>query len=307
MKYALFVLGLLLIVGGGYFVYTGSNIIEIERGWSSVIAGTTALTGGIVTLGLAGVAKSLDDLHRLWAAGIARPEAPAATTVAGPAAAPAEISDEALLGPIPAGVETAPLPVDMTFAAAEPTPAAPDVLPSPLGKPRLPPGFGPLPIPLGPSPAIAALRRRVADDLNLDFESLHPHPPAPPPIPAHAEAVPPEPIEAITPPPLDFIDFESKETISHRDFQRDEVIPADESSALEPPPLPATPESTPGPVPESVAAQPSGSAPKTIGRYEADGTVYVMFADGSIEAQSAEGTRHFRSMAELKASFESKT
>ena len=58
MKYALFVLGMILIVVGGYFVFSGSNIIEVERGWTSVIAGTTALTGGVITLGLAGVVKS---------------------------------------------------------------------------------------------------------------------------------------------------------------------------------------------------------------------------------------------------------
>jgi hypothetical protein len=299
MKYALFVLGMLLIVVGGYFIYAGSNIIEIERGWSSVIAGTTALTGGIITLGLAGVTKSLDDLHRLWVAGIPRPEARAA-------AAPTEISDAALLGPMPAGVETAPLPADMTFAAAEPTPAAPDVLPSPLDKSRLAPGFGPPPIPLGPSPAIAALRRRVAEDLNLDFESLHPRPPVPSPIPTDAAAAPPEPIEAIAP-PLDFIAFESEESLGHSYFQDDEIVPADESSVIEPAPPLATPVSSPEPVSESVTAEPSHPLPKTIGRYEADGTVYVMFADGSIEAQSAEGTRRFKSMTELKASFQSKT
>ncbi len=48
MKYALFVLGMILIVVGGYFLFSGSNIIEVERGWASVIAGTTALTGGVI-------------------------------------------------------------------------------------------------------------------------------------------------------------------------------------------------------------------------------------------------------------------
>ena len=42
-----------------------------------------------------------------------------------------------------------------------------------------------------------------------------------------------------------------------------------------------------------------------IGRYESEGTSYVMYADGSIDAQSAAGVYRFASMAELKAFIES--
>ena len=41
-----------------------------------------------------------------------------------------------------------------------------------------------------------------------------------------------------------------------------------------------------------------------IGRYESEGTSYVMYADGSIEAQSDAGIYRFQSMAELKAFIE---
>lgn len=44
--------------------------------------------------------------------------------------------------------------------------------------------------------------------------------------------------------------------------------------------------------------------PVEIGRYQADGTTYVMYSDGSIEAQSDQGVYRFGSMAELKAFFE---
>ena len=73
MKYALFVLGMNSHRGRWLFSFSGSNIIEVERGWASVISGTTALTGGVITLGLAGIVKSLEDLRRLWAAGVERP------------------------------------------------------------------------------------------------------------------------------------------------------------------------------------------------------------------------------------------
>ena len=45
-------------------------------------------------------------------------------------------------------------------------------------------------------------------------------------------------------------------------------------------------------------------ASSVIGRYEADDTSYVMYADGSIEAQSPAGIYRFSSMAELKAFIE---
>ncbi len=106
MKYALLVLGILLVVTGGYFLFTGSNIVESERGWSSVIAGTTALTGGIITLALAGVVKGLEDLKQLLASAAVQPEAAIAFATEAPAAA-MEAAMEMLiapnLGPAPAG------------------------------------------------------------------------------------------------------------------------------------------------------------------------------------------------------------
>ncbi len=65
MKYALFALGLLLLFIGGYAVYFGTGIIDVERGWASVIAGTMAVVGGVLTLGLAWVLKALDQLRAL--------------------------------------------------------------------------------------------------------------------------------------------------------------------------------------------------------------------------------------------------
>jgi hypothetical protein len=50
--------------------------------------------------------------------------------------------------------------------------------------------------------------------------------------------------------------------------------------------------------------EPAMEEPAVIGRYDAEGTCYIMFADGSIEAQSEQGVARFRSMADLKAYFE---
>ena len=50
--------------------------------------------------------------------------------------------------------------------------------------------------------------------------------------------------------------------------------------------------------------EPPAAETAVIGRYEAEGTAYLMFDDGSIEAQSEAGVFHFASMAELKAFIE---
>jgi hypothetical protein len=63
-----------------------------------------------------------------------------------------------------------------------------------------------------------------------------------------------------------------------------------------PPPLVAEPDEA------EVSA--SAEEPAVIGRYEAEGTSYIMYADGSIEAQSERGVARFASMAELRNYFE---
>jgi hypothetical protein len=67
----------------------------------------------------------------------------------------------------------------------------------------------------------------------------------------------------------------------------------------ETPPAADLPEPSP---PAAAAASEAGLA--IVGRYESEGTSYVMFADGSIEARSERGVFHFQSMAELKAFME---
>jgi hypothetical protein len=56
--------------------------------------------------------------------------------------------------------------------------------------------------------------------------------------------------------------------------------------------------------PQPAAEEPPGSAPPAepavIGRYTSGSTTYVMFADGSIEAETPNGVLHFASLADLK-------
>lgn len=63
MSYLVFGLGLLLSVCGSAAVYFGYGIVEVERGWSSVIAGATALSCGVVTIALGFILRSLAKLQ----------------------------------------------------------------------------------------------------------------------------------------------------------------------------------------------------------------------------------------------------
>ncbi len=59
-----FVLGLILVGGGAWGIVRGSQYIQIEQGWSSVISGSVAVTGGVLTLAVGFVLRRLDVLHR---------------------------------------------------------------------------------------------------------------------------------------------------------------------------------------------------------------------------------------------------
>lgn len=59
-----FVLGVILLVGGAWGIFRGSQYIQIEQGWSSVISGSVAVTGGVLTLAVGLVLRRLDALLR---------------------------------------------------------------------------------------------------------------------------------------------------------------------------------------------------------------------------------------------------
>lgn len=79
-----------------------------------------------------------------------------------------------------------------------------------------------------------------------------------------------------------------------------------ESSGLAPPFKSETP---PAEDPRQRSAPDAPSAGEAglaiVGRFETEGTTYVMYAGGSIEARSERGVFHFKSMAELKSFLES--
>jgi hypothetical protein len=65
MSYLVLALGAFLSLCGALAVYAGYGIIQVERGWASVIAGSMAFSCGIVTLALGLILHRLSGLHSL--------------------------------------------------------------------------------------------------------------------------------------------------------------------------------------------------------------------------------------------------
>jgi hypothetical protein len=106
-----FALGIILIVGGAWGIARGSAYVQLEWGWSSVISGSVALTGGVLTLAVGCVLQRLDALQgALLRAGVG------ASTMVQPAEASVREEPE----PMPLAVE----PVTLTAREPEPHPAA---------------------------------------------------------------------------------------------------------------------------------------------------------------------------------------
>jgi hypothetical protein len=119
---AVFVLGLVLIIGGALGIWRGSDYIQLERGWASVISGAVAATGGVLTLAVGFVLRRLDALHGALltarAGGIVLPiEAPVVAQLA---------------EPMPLGLEPAPIihPPEPQVRSYEPEAVTPEPKPA---------------------------------------------------------------------------------------------------------------------------------------------------------------------------------
>jgi hypothetical protein len=108
-----FALGIILIVGGAWGMARGSAYVQLEWGWSSVISGSVAFTGGVLTLAVGCVLQRLDALQgALHRAGVG------ASIMVQPAEVP--VAEEPATEPMPLGVG----PVTLAAREPEPPPAA---------------------------------------------------------------------------------------------------------------------------------------------------------------------------------------
>lgn len=230
MIVALSVVACVLVVVGLGSIAQGMPIVRLEAGWTMVIAGTVATTGGLV---LAGVAVVVSGLRRVERALVRERFPPIAFP---PTAMP----------PVPAPVNPMPV-VPMPPVPAQPSAPLPAVEPP---APRFEAAAVEADAKAGEPPEESAESRAI-----LAADAL---------LPASADA-PLSPTAAL--------------------------LPAEEPAA---PPAPSEDANTDAP-----PAEPP--EPAIVGTYASGGNRYVMYADGTIRADTPRGEFRFGSLDELKA------
>lgn len=285
MVVALILLSLAMIVGGSLAALAGWDIVLTERGWTMVIAGSAVASGGALLLGLAAVAARLGRIRTDLAAAVERLGRGEAALPALPALDPVAAVSSGLLAGGPA-------------AAAEPTPAPPDdeaqpslplFMREPKDEPRgeLPPGLMP------------EQRVEIPGDRR------------PPPEPALVPPDGPEdrrtPAGDDTPAGPDLRDaggpeaprVEAPRVYDRKDVRAD-ASERDRDDAAGPGARPEREEGDePKPEEDEEAGEP-GAPATVIGTYKSGDNRYIMYSDGSIEAETPTGTFRFGSLDELK-------
>jgi hypothetical protein len=363
MPYLVLALGAVLSICGALSIYFGYGIVEVERGWTGVIAGATALTGGIIVMALGLVIKSLGDL-RAALKPAARPDAAALGKLA-PTPEPEPYEDK---GSAP-GEEPAPSATqeqqrqelerqDLQSQELQ-TNVLAIIMASQNNLEAMEPAPESAAYPHETGDLFEPQRRQTGESASGPeeqaplFEQEAPEAPIPKPrqkVTLKPQAAAPrkdEPMPAAEPdaPSMDDWLDRAFSALDHevastplRDLVTNERNWPQAGAKQEPArfapdsftPEPPAPDSSapnslapepPAPEPlaqdrpgldhaaherenEPIAPAQAGPEPVEIGRYEADGTAYIMYADGSIDAQSEAGVFRFSSMAELRAYIE---
>ena len=284
LKWLVAAMGALLVVAGGYTAAQGWDIVQVERGWSQVIAGSGLLTGGFIILAIAALMARVDAVVRSIAnaqgvARVNRSDFAAPGPVAPPLDDSPQASEESNTPPVAAAVDV-PLP-----AAQLPEPAAG---PEPTTRPVLDLELEPAGLaqsgaekidlekirkPERPIPPIPRLPPKIPRPFLKPRIAELPKEPDPEPMPAQGQGVP------------------ARQTDLRAGIWPDDI----EELA------PATHVQEPEPEP---AEQPPAAT--LVRRYESGGVSYQLFSNGSIEAQTEGGFYKFSSLDELRAFIESK-
>jgi hypothetical protein len=385
MSYLVLAVGAILALGGAVALFTSYGIILVERGWAGVIAGTTALASGVVTIALGLILHRLASVHALlrttftglpaaqdlaedgtaassaaqlphYVPKAAMPLEPASTPAGGPSAAGLRSwpQRQPPRSPHPSGrgifksrgTVLPPPPRNRDPAAAPPQPpfSSPDDLPSQYGAA---PDGGPehgleAGLPAAGGGAIDAVHN-VLNQSGLAEGATAEDPRAGTPLneqspvqTAGGSETPAQPLVAGMPPepgePPEHLsphvspaDAALIETILQGEGRAAYGSPSEASKDDSEKPLPAaTDETSPRPPAAPFAPQGgdhpaatafgnelpagdafSGAALAIVGRYESQGTSYIMYADGSIEARTNHAVIHFKSLDELKSFLES--
>lgn len=311
MYMSLFVLGGLLTVAGGVMAAMGIPYNEFNLGNTLIIAGTTAVVGGLLLIGLADAVRQLrriaDGLMVRPGTRVARPAEPFEPMMPAPPreAAPGRIPFPPK--PVREKPSRGPAPYEQRLAAAPSLDGADE------GFERAMPSFSPLPqnrepefvpdrdeAPLSPREAAQGRREphfafteveRREMDLRLSGRDTEASPiseldtglraPA-----SSAEAQQNEVFDSFWPP-------ESRRSPAPAEPERDMTAAREQefgAAGLEQP-----------------EAEEAGGEPHAVSILKSgvvDGMAYTLYSDGSIEAEMPEGTVRFASITELRAYLE---
>jgi len=282
MVVALILLSLAMIVGGSLAALFGWDIVLTERGWTMVIAGSAVASGGALLLGLAAVTARLGRIRQDLETAVERLRRGEAVLPMPPALDPvAAVSSGVLAGAAPVAAETTPLP-----PADEAQPSLPLFMREPKEDPRgeLPPGLMPdppmgLPGDLRPSePALVTTEGPGEKGPAEDDER-----------PAGAE-------RPGTP------DSEAPRVYDRKDLAGD-GLDRDRDDGRPGPDLRPEREAGSGPRAEEddrEETEDAGGPATVIGTYKSGDNRYIMYSDGSIEAETPTGSFRFGSLDELK-------
>jgi hypothetical protein len=313
MSLALLILGLVVAASGVATIGFGIPINEFTLGTTLIVAGTTALTGGLLLVGISAVLSELARLRE------GKPLSPGAS----------ELRPEISAAPSVPGPLTVAVPQAMRPAG--PAQPAPRPKPEPQVQNREPR------VPAAPTPSSVEISAAAIERLRTTV----PRPdPQRAPASGEVEEVPLSPTEAAqqTPPARPVEETPVPEPkVTAEDRTAESAAEALKASRLDflfraKPARPARqpenfdaiwPAETKGnnrarsaeaqtkheqverqPARSQVATEPAPERPQVVKSGVVDGMAYTLYADGSIEAKLPEGTVRFGSIAELRAHIE---
>jgi hypothetical protein len=318
MTIALFALAAAMIVGGLMAAFLGWDIVLVERGWTMVIAGSVFASSGALLLGLAAavsrLAKIQGELARLHAdlreEEVQAEMLPAAVAASGLSVAalagglfgekaaevPAKDEPSPDQPPLPLFPETGE-PERETVPEAErreERPAEPAVQPEPKLSPAREPEEKPEGAAEEPAPEV-----RVPDFLIVGRYRET----------TYTSIEEPEDDNLYAPEPADAAPEEAGQTTLADSGRREAAEPETEKAGetveaeAEPAEEAREPEPADGALEaedQAAASDEPSSAATIVGTYTSGDNRYVMFSDGSIEAETPQGVFRFQSLDELK-------
>jgi hypothetical protein len=317
MSIILLVVGILVTAVGVVVVGFGVPINELALGQTLIIAGATALVGGLLLIGLAAAVNYLANIAEALKM---RPAMrPARAPVAAPRAEePASEPRHTEVSGSPRQPEfrlSEPRPEQRPIEAARGVPPADEAGTSAIERLRST---------IGRSTAAEAVPSPTNDEpAGGAVPELRPPESAPEPRVLEPAARSGEPVEAAKEPRLDFLSRSRAARPAQRESfdtmwpKRGSRGGADQPKAEPAPPSPAqarpaeertvpprgTTEIT-GTTPPSSAGGEEERSVSILKSGVVDGMAYTLYADGSIEAQLPQGTVRFGSIAELRAHIE---